>query len=75
MQHSNATSASASSTEVYESYARQFTAGRKSWLDVLNTVREAGQYELMVLDANAQMLGAALRLGLWTGELNTLTLQ
>ena len=74
LQLGNAASASASSKEVFESYTRQFTAGRKSWLDVLNTVRESGQYELLVLDANAQMLGAKLRLSLWTGEITPLIL-
>lgn len=73
LQYGNAAKASSNSREVFNSYTRQYTAGRKSWLDVMNAVREASQYELLVLDANAQMLGSALRLSLWTGKLNPLT--
>ena len=61
------------STDVFESYARQFTAGRKTWLDVLNAVREALQSELAVDDANAQMLGAKLRLRALSGALISAT--
>lgn len=58
----NAEQARASAAEVAESYARQYTAGRKSWLDVLNAVRENTQAELSLADAQAQMRAAALRL-------------
>ena len=57
------------SREVYESYARQYTAGRKSWIDVLNAVREAVQSEWTVADTHAQMLGASLRLRALMGAL------
>jgi adhesin transport system outer membrane protein len=65
----NASQARAMSTEVSESYARQYTAGRKTWIDVLNAVREATQSELAVDDAQAQMLAASLRLRAQTGTL------
>ena len=65
----NATLASSSSREVYESYSRQFAAGRKTWLDVLNAVRESTQSEVAVMDASAQAAGASLRLRLVTGNL------
>lgn len=65
----NASQARAMSTEVSESYARQYTAGRKTWIDVLNAVREATQSELAVDDAQAQMLAASLRLRALTGTL------
>ncbi len=65
----NARLASRSSKEVYESYTRQYTAGRKTWLDVLNTVRESTQSEVAVTDSSAQVTGASLRLGLLTGNL------
>lgn len=58
------------SAEVSESYARQYTAGRKTWLDVLNAVREATQAELALVDAKSQMQAAVLRLKLLTGRLN-----
>lgn len=57
------------SREVYESYARQYTAGRKSWIDVLNAVRESVQSEWAVADTHAQMLGASLRLRALMGAL------
>jgi adhesin transport system outer membrane protein len=64
----NSLVASGSSKEVFESYARQYTAGRKTWLDVLNTVREATQSDLAVVDSRAQVTGARLRLQLETGN-------
>lgn len=66
----NASKASANSKEVFESYARQYTTGRKSWLDVMNSVREASQSELTVADAVAQLSAASLRLMVLTGKFN-----
>lgn len=66
----NAHQARAMSAEVFESYARQYTAGRKTWIDVLNAVREATQSEFAVADAEAQATAAALRLRLLTSGLN-----
>ena len=68
----NATRASRSSQDVYESYARQYTAGRKTWLDVMNTVRESTQSDVAVADSRAQAMGASLRLRLLTGNLTGL---
>lgn len=69
----NATLASRGSKEVFESYTRQFTAGRKTWLDVLNTVRESTQSDVAGTDASAQAAAAALRLSLATGNLKGLS--
>jgi adhesin transport system outer membrane protein len=52
---------------VAESYARQYTTGRKSWIDVLNAVRESTQADFTVADAAAQANAAALRLRLRLG--------
>lgn len=68
----NATLASRGSKEVHESYTRQYTAGRKTWLDVLNTVRESTQADVAATDAGAQATGALLRLKLNTGNLKGL---
>ena len=57
------------SAGISESYARQYTAGRKSWLDVLNAVREATYAEYAVADVTAQLHGARMRLRLLSGEL------
>ena len=67
----NAAKASSSSKEVFESYTRQYTAGRKSWLDLLNSVREESQSEMMVADTAAQMSAASLRLIVLTGKFNS----
>ncbi len=66
----NARQARTMSTEVFESYARQYTTGRKTWIDVLNAVREATQSGFAVADAAAQVAAAALRLRLLAGGLN-----
>ena len=65
----NATLASKSAKDVYESYTRQYNAGRKTWLDVLNTVRESTQSDAAVADASAQVAAASLRLLLQTRNL------
>jgi adhesin transport system outer membrane protein len=51
-----------STQDVADSYARQFVAGRKSWLDVLNAVRETVQARLSVLDARSLQGQTAWRL-------------
>lgn len=66
----NAEQVRGTSVEVAESYARQYTAGRKTWLDVLNAVREATLAEQTLVDARSQMQAAVLRLKAQTGELN-----
>jgi len=65
-----ATSARTSAAEVAESYKRQYIIGRKSWLDVLNVVRESTQSELAVADAKAQVALASLRIALLTDRLH-----
>jgi len=55
-----------STQDVADSYARQFVAGRKSWLEVLNAVREAIQARVTVLDARALQGQTAWRLHLRT---------
>lgn len=59
-----------STQDVADSYARQFVAGRKSWLEVLNAVREAMQARLSVIDANALLGQTAWRLHLRALGLN-----
>jgi len=66
----NAEQARATATEVSESYARQYTTGHKTWLDVLNAVRETTLAELSAVDAKYQMLAASLRLRARSGTLS-----
>ena len=49
---------------VLESYQRQFTAGRKSWIDLMNAVRELAQNAYSLADANASQASALYRLQL-----------
>lgn len=53
---------SAISDEVFESYTRQYVIGRKTWIDVLNAVRETVQANFTLADARAQTVAAGLRL-------------
>lgn len=53
---------------VLASYKRQFEAGKKTWLDLLNAVRELAQNQYSLADAQASMLGAMHRLQLRMGE-------
>ncbi len=59
-----------SAATVFESYTRQYVIGQKSWLDVLNAVREASVAAIAVEDADAEQLRAGLRLQLLTGRLD-----
>ena len=65
----NAHLARAMSTEVFESYTRQYVIGRKTWIDVLNAVREATQSQFALEDARTQAIAASLRLRAQTGTL------
>jgi hypothetical protein len=47
---------------VLASFERQFQANRKTWLDLLNQVRELAQYEYALVDAQASLVGSRLRL-------------
>jgi adhesin transport system outer membrane protein len=51
---------------VFESYERQFTAGRKSWIDLMNAVREVAQNAYSLTDAHAAQAAALYRLQLRT---------
>jgi len=65
----NANQASAMSAEVFESYTRQYAIGRKSWIDVLNAVRESTQAQFALEDVRSQALAASLRLRVQMGVL------
>ncbi len=45
-----------------QAWDRQFLAGRKSWMEVMNTVRELLQADLDLVDAEAQILLVSWRL-------------
>ncbi len=52
----------AGSDMVLASFERQFQANRKTWLDLLNQVREVAQNEYALVDAQASLVGSRLRL-------------
>lgn len=62
--------ATAASSLVVESYERQFVAGRRTWQEVLNALRERSDSAAALGDANSQMLGGAWRLAVRVGELD-----
>lgn len=66
----NAGEASTTSSQVFESYARQYVIGRKSWNDVLNAVREATQAQFALEDTRGQAIAASLRLAAQTDTLS-----
>ena len=47
---------------VASSYDRQFLVGRKSWLDLMNAVREQAQTKVQLADAEGSLVGASRRL-------------
>ncbi|MDD4880871.1 MAG: TolC family protein [Gallionellaceae bacterium] len=64
----------ASTREVYESFVRQYSAGRKTWLDVLNARREAIQARNSLVDTQWAGVLAGLRLRINTGDLSVSSL-
>jgi adhesin transport system outer membrane protein len=55
--------------ETFGSYNRLFLAGKRSWLDVLNVVREVTENERALADAEVQYLVSSYRLQLQTGQI------
>lgn len=62
---SSATAAD-SSLQVIESYKRQFIAGRRTWLDVMNALQEYTNNRLAVIDAQTAAQLTAVRIALRT---------
>jgi outer membrane protein, adhesin transport system len=58
-----------SSNSVKESFIRQFSIGRKTWVEVLNATREAFQAELALADIEWNLKIAELRLEIETGRM------
>lgn len=65
----NDASAVQANLSVLQSFERQFTAGRRSWLDVLNADRELMQAELQLATVRTELVAAHARLALLTGTL------
>jgi adhesin transport system outer membrane protein len=52
--------------QVSDSYDRQFLAGRKTWLDVMNAARELIQTQVQIADSRATELVTSWRLVIHT---------
>lgn len=52
--------------QVSESFDRQFPAGRKTWLDVMNAARELTQTEVQLADIQAAQVVVTWRLAIYT---------
>ncbi|MEY4211463.1 MAG: hypothetical protein RLZ92_1844 [Pseudomonadota bacterium] len=50
------------SRDIQESYDRQYLVGRKSWIDLMNTVRERAQTNVTLVDIDGNILGTSRRL-------------
>ena len=59
--------------DVSASYDRQFLAGRKSWLDVMNAARELAQTETQLADLQATQLVVTWRLDAYTRGIDTVS--
>lgn len=59
--------ASLASERVMESYMRQFTSGRRTWIDVMNAVRETSAAEIDALEAQIASQSGLVRVMLFTG--------
>jgi adhesin transport system outer membrane protein len=58
---------------VYESYARQYAVGRKSWLEVLNAQRELTQSRYLLADVQWGAWRTLLKLQLASGQITAST--
>ena len=56
------------SQTVLDSFERQFQANRKTWVDLLNQVRELAQNEYALGDAQSNLMGTKLRLQLYFNQ-------
>jgi len=57
---------------ILKSYIRQYEAGNKSWLEVLNMQREKADQQLQLAQAKSDWLSYTLQLANLVGELDTL---
>lgn len=51
--------------EIADSYDRQYLVGRKSWLDLMNSVRENAQTRMQLAETEAAIIGASQRLNIY----------
>ena len=64
-----------SAQAISQAWDRQFLTGQKSWLDVMNSMRELAQIELQIADVKASALLLTWRLALYTQGVDVLITQ
>lgn len=57
------------SSQTAQAWDRQFLAGRRAWIEVMNAAREMAQAEIDFGDANASQISSQWRMGIYCGEL------
>jgi adhesin transport system outer membrane protein len=62
-----------SAQSVSESFDRQFLAGRKTWLDVMNAARELAQTEAQIADLLSTQVVVSWRLSFYTQGIEAVT--
>ena len=60
------------SVKTAQSWDRQFLAGRRAWVEVMNAARETAQAQIDWSDARASQIGAQWRMGIYCGQLQDL---
>ncbi|MFM7010810.1 MAG: TolC family protein, partial [Betaproteobacteria bacterium] len=63
-----------STSDVFDSFVRQYAVGRKSWIDVLNAQRELVSARYALADVEWGMMRDTLRLQIFSGELSAANL-
>lgn len=53
------------SSDISASYDRQYLVGKKSWIDLMNAVRERSQTRVSLADADGGLLGSSYRLAIY----------
>jgi adhesin transport system outer membrane protein len=57
------------SSQTAQAWDRQFLAGRRAWIEVMNAAREMAQAEIDFGDANASQISSQWRMSIYCGEL------
>jgi adhesin transport system outer membrane protein len=58
-----------STSDVVASYLRQYTVGRKSWLDVLNAQRELVQAKYALVEYEVRLIMASYKMKILVGNI------
>lgn len=68
--YSNYLNGAETTRKTAESYLRQFVAGKKSWLDVLNSEKELSDTQISLSDVQAYLITTPIKLKAYASELD-----